>query len=146
MLSLVLNIIGIILVLYSIIIIKKDISMIKDDKNNIIDNDLFKEEIFDEEILENFEVLMDSKIQSSEVKNKQVTSETMTNQLNKQTMAIIKDHRISGKDDNINPLHKKIIELESIGLNNEEIAKKMGKGVREIDIILKIYKETDKIF
>ena len=33
---------------------------------------------------------------------------------------------------------EKVIELKNIGLTNEEIAKKLGKGIREVDIILKM--------
>lgn len=33
---------------------------------------------------------------------------------------------------------EKVIELKNIGLTNEEIAKKLEKGIREVDIILKM--------
>jgi len=37
---------------------------------------------------------------------------------------------------------EKVIELKNIGLTNEEIAKKLGKGIREVDIILKMNKNN----
>lgn len=36
-------------------------------------------------------------------------------------------------------LYEKVTELRSIGLSNKEIAKKLNKGVREIDIIIKMW-------
>lgn len=132
MLNILLNIIGIILVLYSIIIIKKD------NQVKLTDNKTFKEDIdknnyyeFNNETSEDFNLLMDSKVQSK-LENDQL-------QINNTVTPIIKSQMINSLDDNMNPLHKKIMELKSIGLDNSEIAKKMGKGVREIDIILNIY-------
>lgn len=132
MLNILLNIIGIILVLYSIIIIKKD------NQVKLTDNKIFKEDIdknnyyeFNNETSEDFDLLMDSKVQSK-LENDQL-------QINNTVTPIIKSQMINSLDDNMNPLHKKIMELKSIGLDNSEIAKKMGKGVREIDIILNIY-------
>lgn len=132
MLNILLNIIGIILVLYSIIIIKKD------NQVKLTDNKTFKEDIdknnyyeFNNETSEDFDLLMDSKVQSK-LENDQL-------QINNTVTPIIKNQMINSLDDNMNPLHKKIMELKSIGLDNSEIAKKMGKGVREIDIILNIY-------
>ena len=37
---------------------------------------------------------------------------------------------------------EKVIELKNIGLTNEEIAKKLGKGIREVDIMLKMNKNN----
>ena len=37
---------------------------------------------------------------------------------------------------------EKVIELKNIGLTNEEIAKKLEKGIREVDIILKMNKNN----
>ncbi len=134
MLNVLLNIIGITLVLYSIFIIKKDISMNKNDEEEIITNEYLEKEIdikdyyeFKDEIVEDFDLLMDSKVQLSKIEDKEIP--------------IVQDQKTNLKDDKINPLHKNIMELQSIGLSNEEIAKKMGRGVREIDIILKIYKK-----
>jgi hypothetical protein len=45
------------------------------------------------------------------------------------------------RHDNMNSsdnILKKINELREIGLSNQEVAKKLGKGIREIDIILKM--------
>jgi hypothetical protein len=48
-------------------------------------------------------------------------------------------------NENDNSLYIKIIELKRIGLTKEEIAKKLNKGVREVDIILKMYSNNKKI-
>lgn len=37
---------------------------------------------------------------------------------------------------------EKVIELKNIGLTNEEIAKKLEKGIREVDIILKMHENN----
>ena len=36
-------------------------------------------------------------------------------------------------------LYYKAIELKNIGLSNEEIAKKLNKGIREVEIIIKMW-------
>ena len=147
MLNILLSIIGIILVIYSIIIIKKDIATKQDFEENIINKDFLEQSIgnlkeyqFNDENVEVFDLLMDNKIQLSNIKQNETNNESKVEKPYNKTIAIVQDNIINSKDDGISPLHKKIMELESIGLNNEEIAKKLGRGVREIDIILKIYK------
>lgn len=39
---------------------------------------------------------------------------------------------------------EKVLELKDIGLNNKEIARKLNKGIREVDIILKMNKKNMK--
>ena len=148
MLNIILNIIGITLVLYSIFIIKRDISIKKGLKEKADTRGYFEEDtnekdfyLYKDEVIEDFDLLMDSKIQLSSIGDKEKDIEVENNSFNKNSIAIIQEQGINFQDDSISPLHKKIMELESIGLNNEEIAKKMGRGVREIDIVLKIYKK-----
>ena len=147
MLSILLSIIGIILVIYSIIVIKKDMTIKEDSDENINKEDFvgksienLKEYQFNEEISEDFNLLMDNKIQLSNIKHNKTDNKSKVKKPHNKKTAIIQDELINSKDEGISPLHKKIMELESIGLSNEEIAKRMGRGVREIDIILKIYK------
>lgn len=147
MLNIILNIIGITLVLYSIFIIRRDISMKIDDKEKrysrgYLEEDTFEKDLYlyKKEVLEDFDLIMDGKIKSPNIVDQEIENEVKTKNIDKKSIAIIQEKEISSQDDSISPLHKKIIELESIGLNNEEIAKKMGRGVREIDIVLKIYK------
>lgn len=148
MLNIILNIIGITLVLYSIFIIKRDISIKKEVKEKTDTRGNFEEDtdekdfyLYKDEVIEDFDLLMNSKIQLSTIEDKEIDIKVENNSLNKKSIAIIQEQGINSQDDSISPLHKKIMELESIGLNNEEIAKKMGRGVREIDIVLKIYKK-----
>lgn len=148
MLNIILNIIGITLVLYSIFIIKRDISIKKEVKEKTDTRGNFEEDtdekdfyLYKDEVIEDFDLLMNSKIQLSTIEDKEIDIKVENNSLNKKSIAIIQEQGINSQDDSISPLHKKIMELESIGLNNEEIAKKLGRGVREIDIVLKIYKK-----
>lgn len=147
MLNIILNIIGITLVLYSIYIIKRDMS-----KKKVIEakkptkpydepmDDLVKE-YYESigQVSEDFDFIMDDKIQALNYEDidSQEESEEKIMDIN----PIIKDERTIAKDEHINPLHKKIMELEYIGLSNEEIAKKLGRSIREIDIVLKVHKK-----
>ena len=148
MLNIILNIVGITLVLYSIFIIKKDISIKKSKKNQIINSEFIEDEIYNEEYYQidkkmdnNFDSIISNKIKVSDSKTEEIKNEVKFYETYKKTTPIVKDNRLNSGVNKINPLHKKVIELESLGLTNEEIAKNMGKGIREIDIILKIYKK-----
>lgn len=143
MLSIVLNIIGITLVLYSIYVIRKDIAEKRISEEKLVELEEIKKEYYEytKDSIEDFEFIIDSKTQISDLSNNQSGKESEINKTNKKTNSIIKDERVIPESNHINPLHKKIIELESIGLTNEEIAKKLGRGIREIDIVLKIYKK-----
>lgn len=148
MLNIILNIVGITLILYSIFIIKKDISVKKNNLDNIVHTDFLEEELYNEEyyqineeIVKNFGLLIDDKIHFSDLEKDQTKDEVKSYETDKIIVPIIKDHRKISTNDKLNPLHKKVMELKSLGLTHEEIARKMGKGIREIDIILKIGKK-----
>ena len=53
--------------------------------------------------------------------------------------SIINDNRKIDYEESLNSFHENIIELKTIGLTNEEIAKKLNKGIREVEIVLKMY-------
>lgn len=142
MLSLFLNIIGIALILYSIYIIKKDIGKV--DLSEEVLSESHKRELdyyqASEESIDQFDDVMDAKIQITKIKESQIQKNLEKDEIHDDSSVIIKEKEIVSQDDYGNPLHKKIIELKSIGLTNEDIAKKLAKGVREIDIILRMYK------
>lgn len=137
MLNITLNIIGIILIIYSIFVIKKDIDFkdMEENKSKEIKNinpDNSKGEFYQK----NFDKIVYQKIQKKEIEDKEIKKEGYINEYDN---IIIKEEIIS-EANQINPLHKKITELKNIGLDNYEIAKKLGKGIREIEIIIKVYK------
>lgn len=142
MLNLVLNIIGIILVSYSIIIIRKDISRKKIDERKLMGSRELENESYQltEDFIEDFGQIIHNKVQKSDLAIAQNKIELDIIKSNENISPIIKEKEVTSQSNHINPLHKKIVELKSIGLTNEEIARKLGRGVREIDIILKLYK------
>ncbi|NLW22311.1 MAG: hypothetical protein GXY88_03495 [Tissierellia bacterium] len=52
----------------------------------------------------------------------------------------VDNHSSDGNEVNSNKdLYKKIIEFKKMGLSNEEIAKKLNKGIREVEIIIRMW-------
>lgn len=156
MLNIIFNIIGIALVIYSVYIIKKDIDR---DKNLINELDIIEGKVKEyynltEDIVENFDQIIDSKL---EILNRDYNSISNNDLLTEEdTVANVTDSLDSknfsslinlenNKDDSITSFHKRIIELNDIGLTKEEIAKKLNKGIREIEMVLKIYNVKKKI-
>lgn len=135
MLNLILNVIGIILVLYSLYFIRKDILEEKNNKSKTIDMPDYDN---NRDFIEGFEEVINSKIQETETDEN--NEEEIMNRTSENINEIIKEKDITALNDDINPLHKKILELRSLGLSSEDIAKKLGRGIREIDIVLKIHK------
>ena len=136
----ILLIIGIILIVFSII----NISKIKGEEEKRYEEIV---KIYDEtiefkyyinELVDNLELLIDSTI------NKVNIIET------KQPSSHIKESKYSSKlftDNEQNEddsLIKQIYELKQIGLTNREIAQKLNRGIREIDILLKVDQNINK--
>lgn len=138
MLNIILNTVGIVLIIYSIYIIKKDTNK----ENNVINElDLIEGRVQEyynltEEIIENFDEIIDSKLDMLNKDNKNLSKFQPSNENNLVNSLI---NPVNSNIDSVNYFHKKIIELNSIGLTKEEIAKKLNKGIREIDMVLKIY-------
>ena len=136
MLNIILNIIGLILVIFSIYLIFRDIRKQNKLVNDLdsIENKLKEYYNLTEEIAENFDDIIEYKLDtinnkiSKDIKNKDIEDKNIK----------VEDNE-SNEISNIIPIHKKVIELKEIGLTKEEIAKKLNKGIREIEIILKIY-------
>lgn len=140
MLSIVLNLIGIILVLYAVYVINKDISNKKDltDDLNLVAEKVKEYDQLTEDIIEDFDGIMESKLDIIDNKKivdnkKQVIPENLIGK------SIINDNRKINYEESLNSFHENIIELKTIGLTNEEIAKKLNKGIREVEIVLKMY-------
>lgn len=138
MLNIILNTVGIVLIIYSIYIIKKDTNK----ENNVINElDLIEGRVQEyynltEEIIENFDGIIDSKLDMLNKDNKNLSKIHPSNENNLVNSLI---NPVNSNIDPVNSFHNKIIELNSVGLTKEEIAKKLNKGIREIDMVLKIY-------
>lgn len=130
MISIILNTIGSILIIYSIYIIRKDLVNNKNNNDNLNSIEERVKEYYNltENMVEEFSEVIHSKLEIINTENVQ--------RVERQLYNIEED---SLNNFNINPIHSKIIELEGIGLTKEEIARKLNKGIREIEIILKMY-------
>ncbi|MCK9443599.1 MAG: hypothetical protein M0Q14_03565 [Tissierellaceae bacterium] len=146
MLIIIFNAMGLILIIFSLFVIAKDFK--KDNEKskdlNRIENDVKEYYKLTEEIVETFDQIIDNKL---ELINHGQTSNVGVVQKPQNEITY------SEGDDNLE-LHNsenpdkeyinQIINLRSIGLTREEIARKLNKGIREVDIILKIYNNKNK--
>lgn len=141
MLSILLNITGIVLIIISIYVIKKDLSkydvLLRD--LNLIEDQVREYHSLTEKSIEDFHDIIESKLDILEGENQH--NDNIINENRISNNSIIKDEIDKFEPLNLDPTNKKIIELSSIGLTNEEIAKRLKKGKREIEIILKLYKD-----
>ncbi|HAE92030.1 hypothetical protein [Tissierella praeacuta] len=130
MISIILNTIGSILIIYSIYIIRKDLVNNKNNNDNLNSIEERVKEYYNltENMVEEFSEVIHSKLEIINTENVQSVERQLYN---------IEEDSLNNF--NINPIHSKIIELEGIGLTKEEIARKLNKGIREIEIILKMY-------
>lgn len=144
MLGFILNIIGIMLIIYSIFIIKKDLkdNEYKVEKLSSIEKNTKKYYEHTEDIVSSFERLVDLKLDKINSENYLSQEKHQTNKEN-ETRKLEKDkEKLDTRDLNLSEEKLKIIELLKLGLTSEEIAKKLKKGVREIDIVIKMYKKN----
>ncbi|WP_313232802.1 DUF6115 domain-containing protein [Tissierella praeacuta] len=130
MISIILNTIGSILIIYSIYIIRKDLVNNKNNNDNLNSIEERVKEYYNltENMVEEFSEVIHSKLEIINTENVQSVERQLYN---------IEEDSLNNF--NINSIHSKIIELEGIGLTKEEIARKLNKGIREIEIILKMY-------
>lgn len=164
MLTTILIIIGILLILYSIFVIKKDLSK---DRSIVEDLSIIEARVKDyhdltEEIILDFDRLIDTKLDvmkignnyDMKIANNEIATDKSTDikgdefQTIDNEQAIVNEKNVFVDDihkelEIISPIHKKILELNSLGLTKIEIAKTLNKGVREIDIILNLYDNSE---
>lgn len=140
MLSIILNIIGLIFILFGIVVISKDLSKNKRDVDelNIVKEKVKEYYKLTEGTIENFYEVIEEKmdeINLGETKN-------LDNQINqsKKEIKIFANNHLDANN-NLDQLHNKVLQLYELGLNGEEIAKKLNKSKREIEIILRIYND-----
>lgn len=139
MLSITLNVIGIVLIIYSVYIIKKDFlrERIKFEESNIVKETMENNHNSTSKITSDFNKLIDYKIKETNYEAKR--------DIDLPEMKNISDSNLNTNDievnKEINPMYEKVIDLLKIGLTKEEIAKKTNKGIREVEIIIKMYKK-----
>lgn len=133
MLEISLNLIGLIFIILSLIYINK---IEKKEKNHydellIIHNDLKQYYLDIDKKLNDFYKIIDTRLNEINLVSEKKIED---NQYYKKD--ILGD--LGDIDHQSNELFNKIMELKDIGFSNEEIAKKLNKGVREIDIIINL--------
>ena len=141
MAAIILNIFGLLLIVFSIFIIKRDLNQEEkyDDLHQIEEN--IKEYYqLTEEIVINFDNMIEDKITMLSNQGKEKVHEIKDENIDKTNKNLILREDSERIVDNLNPDISKILELQKIGLSKEEIARKLNKGIREIDIILKMQK------
>ncbi|HHV27262.1 hypothetical protein FYJ27_04410 [Anaerosalibacter bizertensis] len=132
----ILLLIGILLVIISFTYIMREEKR-KDKKYKYIEEmylDIKKHEEMSIKIMEEFEMLVNSSI--DKIENKFENLNDNEQYRTKEEEYLFKEDKYTEENEEI----AKIFELKNIGLTNKEIAKKLNRGVREIDIILKMRK------
>lgn len=132
----ILLLIGILLVIISFTYIIREEKR-KDKKYKYIEEmylDIKKHEEMSMKIMEEFEMLVNSSI--DKIENKFENLNDNEQYRTKEEEYLFKEDKYTEENEEI----AKIFELKNIGLTNKEIAKKLNRGVREIDIILKMRK------
>ena len=139
MLSLILNICGLFLIVFSIYMINKDLKRENTTMEELIAIEGRIKDYYGliENTIEDFGEFIDLTL--NKINN-------IDNKVNRKSESYYIEEIVNNtNNENDNSLYIKIIELKRIGLTKEEIAKKLNKGVREVDIILKMYSNNKKI-
>lgn len=136
--------VGFILIIFSIIVIKKDLkkSELEIEEINKIEENVKEYYRLTEEMIEMFDNRLNDKME-------EINKEKINLESNYKKKEYIDKEEIEKYNVNINHsnnITKKILELQDMGLSISEIAKKLNLGIRETEIILKMYrlKNMDK--
>ena len=145
MLSIILNSVGIILILYAIYVIKKDLTKKTMDEHDLDSVEKKVKEYYNrtEDIIKDFDDLIEAKLDMINIEEDLNDRQDIESIINK---GQIFDNGVEVNEDIepiINPIHKKITDLKTIGLTNEEIAKKLNRGIREIEMVLKMHQNNE---
>lgn len=134
----ILLIIGIVFVIIAIININKVSNEEKKRHEEIIKiyQEITEYENYFNELVNDFESLIDSTL--DKVNNTRIKKGYPSVVMEKSSSKIFKSDDQNEDED----LIKQIFELKQIGLNNKEIAQKLDRGIREIDILLKVNKNV----
>ena len=146
MLAVLLNIIGLVFIIVSLGYVNK---MLKEEKDiyeemKLIQNNVKDYSLSIENTLDNFDDLIETslnkvdtlKIQSLyDIESKKSSEEIQEPQQFKK--AVLED--INEMDNPAIEFYEEVINLKNIGLSNKEIARKLNKGIREVEIIIKMW-------
>lgn len=145
-----LNITGLICIIISFVYINKFSKKDKDmyEEMIIIHNNVKDYWIAIEKTLDSFDDLLETSLDKVDNLQKKTLRDTETKELKRKplnnmenqqdfTKAIFEDSSII--ENPTRGLYNRIIELKDIGLSNEQIAKKLHKGVREVEIITRMW-------
>ncbi len=115
------------------------IEQIVDNLDKLIDSFLTR---YDNNVKNNFKSgqIIDYMVSDSQINNPYVVSNDEKNTQNNENTKDIKTTQKEIDELEVKDISHTINELKNQGLSNQEIAKKLGKGIREIDIITKINK------
>ncbi len=150
MITIILNIIGLICILISLIFIKRNSKKEMDIYEEIISihNNVKDYSIAINNTLSNFDALMDSSLKKIETMEKNIIVDDVYKTQVKEPIENIKSYNKHSKiileepianNTTTNKSYNKVLDLKKIGLSNEEIAKNLDMGIREVEIILKMW-------
>lgn len=150
MLGVLLNIIGLSCIIASFIYINKYFKKDKEmyEEMIIIYNNVKDYWTAIENTLDSFDELLETslnKVDNLQKKNsngakfKESEKKCLNNVQNQQKYKKIIFENPNKIENEAKELYYKAIELKNIGLSNEEIAKKLNKGIREVEIIIKMW-------
>ena len=150
MLSIILNIVGLLCIVISLIIIN---NISKEEKELYEEILLIHEDVkycssAMENIFSSFDDLIETSLNNLETYQKKhltimdkeyverdnYSSDNNLDQNEKNILDDSKEDNISNKE-----INRRIFQLKEQGLSNEQIAKKLNKGIREVDIIIKMW-------
>lgn len=148
MLSMVLNIIGLICIIISLIFINKTFKKEMDIYEEIIliHNNVKDYSAAMENVLTSFDELMESSLEKIEFIEKNIAYDDIAEMENievchESNEIILEELNID--NDSTKEFYKKVLDLNNIGLPNEEIARKLNIGVREVEIMLKMWNNNN---
>ncbi len=142
----ILLIIGIIMVFISTFVINKRIEEEKSIYNEIQKIQREMEDYVQsiEEIIKDLESLIDNSL--NKINNTAVTQENTEIQLEQRQSNSTCIFTTKGKNNSDSDLHEEIVKLNDCGYTIDEIAKKLNKGKREIQIILNMKEKNNKLY
>lgn len=150
MLTIILNIMGLFCIIISLICINKTAKREKELYEEIIlihrDVKYYSQAV--EHIVNSFDELIDNSLNKIDNLQKQGTKSMdrdgtkreiyNTNNIEKEDKTRLLNEYGKENYDN-EDINNRIFELKKLGFSNEEIAKKLNKGIREVDIIIKMW-------
>ncbi|SHD77044.1 DUF6115 domain-containing protein [Schnuerera ultunensis] len=150
MLTIILNVIGLLCIIISLVCINRTLKREKELYEDIVlihkDIKYYSQTV--EYIVNSFDELIENSLNKMDSLQRQGTNSMDSDESKGGIYSINKTGEKdktslldeSGEENNDNEdINIKVLELKELGLSNEEIAKKLNKGIREVDIIIKMW-------